>query len=164
MAVDGHVVVAVDESIERLKRVQGAKTVHPRIETLALDRRFDLVLLLSHLGNADGTDALLARAARHVAVDGLVLLQRLAPRRSWEGAATQLGHVTLALEAVSLDGRSVSATSVYTLGGRVWRRRWTLHERTDDELARALGPRLEPIRLDGAWVLVRPRQSLEQTE
>lgn len=49
----GHPVVAVDESPEMLAHVRGTETVQARIEDLALDRRFDAVLLASHLINAD---------------------------------------------------------------------------------------------------------------
>jgi hypothetical protein len=42
-----------------LAHVRGAETVRGRIEELALGRRFDVVLLASHLINAD--DAGLAR-------------------------------------------------------------------------------------------------------
>jgi SAM-dependent methyltransferase len=49
----GHPVVAVDESADMLAHVRGAETVCARIEDLALGRRFDLVLLASHLINSD---------------------------------------------------------------------------------------------------------------
>src|ERR1700748_2190276 len=48
-----HPVTAVDESPEMLAHVRGAETVCARIEDLSLDRRFDVVLLASHLINAD---------------------------------------------------------------------------------------------------------------
>ena len=48
----GHPVVAVDESPEMLAYVRDAETVCSRIEDLALGRRFDAVLLASHLINA----------------------------------------------------------------------------------------------------------------
>jgi len=47
----GHPVVAVDESPEMLAHVRDAEKVCARIEHLALGRRFDVVLLASHLIN-----------------------------------------------------------------------------------------------------------------
>lgn len=160
LATDGHLVVAVDEFPGMLELVQQASTVQSRVETLALVRRFDLVLLLSHLVNAPTADALLDTAARHVAPDGLVLIQRLLPGRSWEAGASQLGEVILDLEDVSVDGRSISATSVCSLGTCVWRQRWTLHNHTDEELVEALRrAHLEPVEIDGRWVVARPVSS-----
>src|SRR5690606_3005633 len=45
----GYEVVAVDESAEMLAEVRGAETVRSRIQDLRLGRRFDGVLLASHL-------------------------------------------------------------------------------------------------------------------
>src|SRR5580704_2232265 len=56
----GHPVVAVDESPEMLAYVRDAETVCSRIEDLALGRRFDAVLLASHLIN---TNDIATRAA-----------------------------------------------------------------------------------------------------
>ena len=78
----GHPVVAVDESPEMLAYVRGAETVRARIEDLALGRRFDVVLLASHLINTDdipARTALLAACRRHVADDGSVIIQQHAP-------------------------------------------------------------------------------------
>ena len=65
----GHRVVAFDESPEMLAHVRDAETVCGPIEELALDRRFDVVLLASHLVNADPPTraAFLAACRRHVA-------------------------------------------------------------------------------------------------
>src|SRR5437660_10300272 len=49
----GHPVVAVDESPEMLAHIRGAETVRARIQDLALGRRFDVVLLASHLISTD---------------------------------------------------------------------------------------------------------------
>ena len=84
----GHPVVAVDESPEMLAYVRGAETVRARIEDLALGRRFDVVLLASHLINTDDIPAraaLLAACRRHVADDGSVIIQQHAP--GWFAAA-----------------------------------------------------------------------------
>ena len=65
--------------------------------------------------------------------------------------------MTLSLEHVRRTGRSIRATSVYRLGARVWRQRWTLHEQTDEELVEALRRAgLEPVEIDGTWVVAQP--------
>ncbi|SEP52108.1 hypothetical protein SAMN04489732_118204 [Amycolatopsis saalfeldensis] len=63
----GHRVVAVDDSPEMLAHVRGAETVCARIGDLRLGRRFDVVLLGSHLLNTPDpaqARALLATARR----------------------------------------------------------------------------------------------------
>ncbi|MFD9598234.1 class I SAM-dependent methyltransferase [Kitasatospora sp. NPDC059973] len=75
----GFTVTAVDESAEMLARVRGARTVRSPIERLDLGERFDVVLLASflvHAGDPAVRRGLLDTCRRHVADDGLVLLQR----------------------------------------------------------------------------------------
>ncbi|MFE2726438.1 class I SAM-dependent methyltransferase [Kitasatospora sp. NPDC059327] len=75
----GFTVTAVDESAEMLARVRGARTVRSPIERLDLAERFDVVLLASflvHAGDPAVRQGLLDTCRRHVADDGLVLLQR----------------------------------------------------------------------------------------
>ncbi|MGV9271297.1 class I SAM-dependent methyltransferase [Kitasatospora sp. NPDC003701] len=75
----GFAVTAVDESAEMLARVRGARTVRSPIERLDLGERFDVVLLASflvHAGDPAVRQGLLDTCRRHVADDGLVLLQR----------------------------------------------------------------------------------------
>src|SRR5687768_13974662 len=81
----GHSVTAVDNSPAMLAHVRGAETVLADIETLDLGRRFPVVLLASNFLNAPDDrelDAVLAACARHVAPDGMVLLERMPP--DWE--------------------------------------------------------------------------------
>jgi SAM-dependent methyltransferase len=75
----GHQLTAVDESPEMLAHLRGARVVCGRIEELALDERFDVVVLGSHLVNVPDDDALaaiLACCARHVAATGCVVIER----------------------------------------------------------------------------------------
>ncbi len=75
----GFAVTAVDESPEMLERVRGARTVLSSIEELELGERFDVVLLGSFLVNTGDLAVragLLATCLRHVARDGVVLVQR----------------------------------------------------------------------------------------
>ena len=77
----GHQVTAVDNSAEMLANVRGAATVQAEIEALDLGRRFACVLLASQLINVGDRQraAFLATCARHVAPDGVVLIQRYDP-------------------------------------------------------------------------------------
>jgi SAM-dependent methyltransferase len=75
----GHPVVAVDESAEMLARISGAECLQADITELALGRHFAAVVLGSHLINAPDAElrrAFLAACARHVAPDGVVLIEQ----------------------------------------------------------------------------------------
>ncbi|MET9376539.1 class I SAM-dependent methyltransferase [Streptomyces sp. NPDC002992] len=79
----GFAVTAVDESAEMLdalkERVAGAETVRSPIESLRLERRFDVVMLASylvHTADHRTRQALLETCRRHVRNDGCVLIQR----------------------------------------------------------------------------------------
>ena len=75
----GHPVVAVDESPEMLARIHGAETVSAKIQSLDLGRRFDLVLLASHLVNVPDDDLRLRFIAR---------LPPPSPRQAWRSTPT----------------------------------------------------------------------------
>ncbi|WP_030548713.1 bifunctional 2-polyprenyl-6-hydroxyphenol methylase/3-demethylubiquinol 3-O-methyltransferase UbiG [Streptomyces albus] len=75
----GFTVTAVDESPEMLERVRGARTVCSPIEDLDLGARFGVVMLASflvHAGDPEVRQGLLRTCRRHVAEDGVVLIQR----------------------------------------------------------------------------------------
>jgi SAM-dependent methyltransferase len=159
----GHPVVAVDESPEMLRHVRGAETVAARIEGLELGRTFPCVLLASHLVNsADARQrrAFLDACARHVADDGVVLIERHEP--GWEpaeGVRGTMGDVTIALEDVRAEPRRVSATVRYEADGQTWRHSFDACIFDDDDLdaeLRGAGLRLSRV-LDErrTWVAAR---------
>lgn len=83
LAERGFRITAVDESAEMLERVRtrapAARTVHAAAEDLALDERFDAVMLASflvHTADDRQRTALLAACRRHVRADGCVLIER----------------------------------------------------------------------------------------
>jgi SAM-dependent methyltransferase len=151
LAERGHPVVGVDESPAMLAHVRLAQAVHAPIEGLDLGRRFDAVLLLSHLVNTadDGQRAaFLATCARHAG--GVVVLQRHPPgwHAQWPG-----------LEDVSVAGDEVTATSVYRLPEGELRQRWRARVLDDDALddqLRAAGLRRVPGPVDDRWVIATP--------
>ena len=162
----GHPVVAVDESPEMLAHVRGAETVRARIEDLALGRRFDVVLLASHLINTDdipARTALLAACRRHVADDGTVIIQQHAP--GWFAAAADAENVRdgiiFRMRDVSRPAPDlVSATVEYVDGDQVWTQTFTARRLDDAELAAMLadaGLRLDRYLTDDrTWLCAVP--------
>jgi SAM-dependent methyltransferase len=162
LAAAGHEVVAVDDSAEMLAFVVGAETVLADVWGLDLDRRFDLVLALSHLIN-DRSPArrheLLRVCRRHLADDGVIVLQRYPP--TWipiEGASA-IGEIGLRLFDVRpFDDGGYAAAIEYTLGDRSWTQRFEVTIVDNDELASLAAANDLTVRgaLDesGAWMLL----------
>jgi SAM-dependent methyltransferase len=162
----GHPVTAVDESPEMLAHVRGAETVCARIEELALGRRFDVVLLASHLINADDDavrSAFLAACLRHVADDGSVIIQQQAP--GWFADAADAESIrdgiVIRVRDVSRPAPGlVSATMEYVDGDRVWTHAFTARRLDDAALAAVLegsGLRLDRyLTEDRSWLRAEP--------
>jgi SAM-dependent methyltransferase len=163
----GHPVVAVDESPEMLAHVRGAETVLSRIEDLDLGRTFPCVLLMSNLVNTrvSRRRAFLGTCRRHVAPDGVVLVERYDPKMkavrpgTWTG---EYGGLKITVER-SGTGRTAHARVTYEHPDG---RRWT-HELTgtpsilDDDAIRTALERagLRLVRIFGPkrrWCLARP--------
>jgi SAM-dependent methyltransferase len=162
----GHPVVAVDESPEMLAHVRGAETVCARIEDLALDRRFDVVLLASHLINTDDIPtrtAFLAACRRHVTANGGVIIQQHAP--GWFATAADAENardgIIFRMRDVSRPAPNlVSATVEYVDGDQVWTQTFTTRRLDDTELAAVLagaGLRLDCyLTEDRTWLRAVP--------
>jgi SAM-dependent methyltransferase len=127
----GHPTTGVDQSAAMLAQVHRATPVLADIEDLDLGRRFDGVVLASHLVNtADPAQrrAFLTTCARHIDPRGVVLVERHDP--AWaaqveDGPLGERDGVRFALEGVTRNGDLLSATSVYLIDGRKLRHRWT---------------------------------------
>ncbi len=140
----GHPVVAVDESPEMLAHVRDAETVCARIEGLSLGRRFDAVLLASHLINVADESirrALLAACRDHVAGDGCVIVQQHSPE--WFAAVAEVENtsagIIFRLRDVSRPAPDlVSATVEYVVGDQRWTQTFTSMRLDDSELDAAL--------------------------
>ena len=107
--------------------------------------------------------ALLETCARHVAPDGVVLVERHEP--GWSpvsGAVGRAGQVETELDDVTLDGPLVTATARYRAGGREWAHPFTARVLDDAETAAALGEVGLALRRilgpKGRWVLAVPRE------
>jgi SAM-dependent methyltransferase len=139
----GHRVVAVDQSREMVRWVRGAETVIADIEALDLRRRFDAVVLGSHLVNtADERTraAFLATCRRHVADDGVVLIEH--HEEDWAETArdsrAERDGLVLALTEVRKEPPFVSATMVYEIHGQTFRQPFVARVLSDDELSNEL--------------------------
>jgi SAM-dependent methyltransferase len=162
----GHPVVAVDNSPEMLEHVRGAEKVLSDIQALQLGRRFAGVVLASNLVNcvdAASRHAMLACCARHVAADGVVLVQRLAPDRALtieEGAWTR-GQASFHLTSLVRRGRVFAATMMYELEGKRWLHSFEAQllddTETDDALAKAGLRRAAFLDDARAWVKAVPQ-------
>ena len=163
----GHPVTAVDFDERMLREIHGAETVLSRIEDLDLDRRFDAVLLMSTLINRRdraGRLALLAACRRHVATDGVVLIERYDPDIGRDGrpGQSEFAGITIRVSDVRRDGPLLYQTVEYDAGERgFWRMqiegRYVLSD--DETLAdlAATGLRLEHwIDERHRWCAARP--------
>jgi SAM-dependent methyltransferase len=167
----GYDVVAVDDSAEMLAHVHGAQTVVASIEGLDLGRRFDGVLLCSHLINTSDPaqrEAFLAACARHVAPDGCVVIERHTPQWFDEAAESTFEHdgIRIGLRDLSRPGPDLLAATVhYAIGDRVWTQTFVA-QRVDDgllvELLGQFGLAVDRyLDEDRAWVRAVPRREGE---
>ena len=131
-----------------------------------LGRRFDVVLLASHLINTDdlaARTAFLAACRRHVADGGGVIIQQHAP--GWFAAAGDAENtrdgIIFRMRDVSRPAPSlVSATVQYVHGDHVWTQTFTARRLDDAELAAVLadaGLRLDRyLTEDSTWLRAIP--------
>lgn len=150
----GHPVTAIDNSPEMLAHVRGAETVQAEIAGLDLDRQFGCVLLASNLINVGDAEraAFLDTCARHVAPDGVVLIQRYDP--AWaadpQPSESERDGVRIRVLEPRRDGPMLIATVEYEVGGQTWRHGpFSATILTDDELETDLAT--AGLRLD-RWI------------
>jgi hypothetical protein len=146
-----------------------AETVLARIEELRLDRRFECVLLASHLVNVHGDrerQAFLRTCAGHARGDGQVLIQRYDPAWAANPGPSErtVDGVTVRVVEARRDGPLLHGTVEYEAEARRWRHGpFTSRILEDEELLAELahaGLALDRW-LDEAhsWFAARPRRS-----
>ncbi|QHC00956.1 methyltransferase domain-containing protein [Epidermidibacterium keratini] len=156
---EGRIVTAVDDSSEMLAHVVGARTICTPIANLALTERFESVLLLSHLINSKDPLPLVQSASSHLTPDGVLVIERFAPGRSWNPSVRNSGPVTIRLSDIVRDGDRIQAVTTYELKGAAWPQTWELWERNDAEVTRLLYEAgLTALHLEGQWVIAGRRQ------
>lgn len=163
----GHPVTAVDESAEMLRHVRGAKKVRSKIEALDLGRTVPCVLLMSNLVNASSArlrHALLRSCRRHVAADGVVVIERYDPKMRLTAGVQEgeYGGLQITVERSGTGPRAHAKVTYRHPDGRVWTHEGIgrPHILDDDAMRKALekaGLRL--VRIFGPkrrWVVARP--------
>ncbi len=167
LARPGREAWGVDESPAMLAHLSpDAVPVEADIVGLDLGRRFDAVVLASHLVNeADVArrEAYLRAVADHLDRGGIAYVQRHDPRPeryerdTTQAVMTPVGPLVLTLRVHDLDGTRLRATSTMELGPHRWSQTFT-HDLLDDA---ALDGRLRTVRLrldevlDTTWVTAR---------
>jgi SAM-dependent methyltransferase len=159
LAALGYRVTAVDEEPAMLQWIQDAETVASDIETLDLGRRFDAVILGSHLVNVPDValrSAFLGSAARHVSDEGSVLVEH--HPIDWAATAEEswstVDGIRLGLTDVLREPPFVSAVSVYQIDDKTFRQPFTAEVLSEAALAEALaGAGLRVARrLSPTWI------------
>ena len=161
----GHQVVAVDESPDMIARVPETETICSTIGDLRLDRRFDVVLMMSYLINVADTEErrrLLRTCAHHVRPGGSVLLQQQQPGMLRGPSVMADEHRKMVVSDVEeLPDNRQAATLTYTIGDRTWSQRILTQNLSDERLAAELTEAglelLEYLTPDKTWVRARPR-------
>ena len=164
LAAAGHAVVAVDDSADMLAHIAGPEPVLGDIWALDLQRRFDVVLALSHLVNGRTLalrSSLLSVCRRHLAANGRVVVQRYAP--DWtpmEGIRT-VAEVEVHLHDVELFEDGFSAQVTYRVGPQRWTQTFDgaiVDDAELETLAADVGLTvLDTLDDSGAWVLLGTR-------
>jgi SAM-dependent methyltransferase len=167
LAALGHPVTGVDDSLDMLARSPDLATVYSPIQSLRLDRSFDVVLLASTMINADPDTrrGFLATVRHHLHDDGIAVFQQNPPDwfESLEHAETvrdDPGGIRRIIRSVRWEPPRMHLEIEYQVGGSVWTHAWTNYQISDEELAddlAAAGLRFgDWLTDDHAWFTGRP--------
>lgn len=145
LAALGHPVTGVDDSPDMLARSPDLPTVCSAIESLRLDREFDVVLLASTLVNASpGTRrAFLATVRRHLRDDGIAVFQQNPP--DWfdrlpdaEPVRDDPGGIRRIIRTARWEPPCMHVEIEYQVGGNSWTHAWDSYQIGEQELDRDL--------------------------
>jgi SAM-dependent methyltransferase len=143
LAALGHRVTGVDDGAGMIGALPAAvEGVVADATRVRLGRRFDAVLLASHLINDPKSGrAFLATAAAHLDRGGLVVGQTYPP--GWapdaaRGGVRRIGDATVELIDAHLTGDLFSAEVEYGVDGQVWRQSFSARILDEPELQEAL--------------------------
>ena len=160
----GHPVFGVDESPEMLARIPDLPTVRSRIETLRLDRTFDVVLLAStmiHCSPAIRRE-FLTTCRRHVDQAGVVVFQQHPP--AWFDTVRPdeevVGDIRRILRSAERAGPQLNVVVEYQVGDQVWTHAFGTYQIAQEELAADLAAADLTfdrfLTADHAWFTARP--------
>jgi SAM-dependent methyltransferase len=142
----GHVVTGVDDSPAMLAHLEHAEPVLSTIEELRLDRRYQVVLLVSNLMNHprhSTRQRFLSVAASHLMAGGQVLIQWEPPGWfDWFAVGTThrgvIGEVGTEFTVHADEGDLLTATVTYVIHGNSWSHHFTTRRLTIEDLEGAL--------------------------
>ncbi|TCM44358.1 methyltransferase domain-containing protein [Kribbella sp. VKM Ac-2568] len=148
-------------------RITETETLCSTVEDLRLDRRFDLVLMMSFLINVPDDDArrgLLDTCARHVKPDGTVLLQQHDRRSFAQNAVLERENHRLVISDVQqLPGDRQSATMTHTVGEETWSQHILVQNLSEQQLTDQLCASgldlVDYLTPDQTWIRARPQQT-----
>jgi SAM-dependent methyltransferase len=167
LAALGHPVTGVDDSPAMLDRSPDLATICSSIESLRLDRTFDVVLLASTMINADpGTrQGFLATVRHHLHDDGIAVFQQSPP--DWfesieraQRVRDDPGGIRRIIRSARWEPPRLEIEIEYQVDGNVWTHAWTSYQIGDEELAGDLAAaglrRGDWLTDDRAWFTARP--------
>ena len=168
LAALGHPVTGVDDSQDMLARIPDLPTVRSPIQSLRLDRTFDVVLLASTMINADpGTrQGFLATVRHHLRDAGIAVFQQNPP--DWfekiiehaEPVRDDPGGIRRVIRESRWEPPRMSVEVEYQVAGNVWTHAWSSYQISDEELARDLASADlrfgDWLTADHAWFTGRP--------
>lgn len=141
----GLLVTVVDSSREMLAHCPTEATlVHSDISSLELSDRFDAVILPTGLVNhvdADVREAFVQCAARHLKNSGRFFVQRQDPHwlaTAVPSAGGPIGDITVAVQSVERNGKTVSMTLRYWTDNEVWTQSFVLLQLEEEDLEELL--------------------------
>ncbi len=164
LAALGHRVTGVDNGSGMIAALPpGVDGVLGDAATIRLGRRFDVVLLASHLVNDPRLGpAFLSTAAAHVERDGFVIGETYPPgydAAATVGRETRLGDATIELVVATTVGDRLEATVRYGVDGTTWSQSFTarlLDEPALRGLCRSAGLRFDRWLDRPGWFVARP--------
>jgi len=167
LAALGHPVTGVDDSPDMLARVPDLPTACSPIQSLRLDRAFDVVLLASTMINADPVtrQGFLATVRRHLRDDGVAVFQQNPPDwfekfREDEPARDDPGGIRRIVREARWEPPRLHITVEYQADGNVWTHAWSSYRISDQQRASDLataGLRFSDwLTDDHTWFTARP--------
>jgi SAM-dependent methyltransferase len=119
----GRRVVAVDFNPDMLDLIEGAEKIQTRIQDLNLGRTFGGVLLMSNLINNPDPDerlALLRAIQRHLAPNGIALIERYDPEAGIDPTPTEHERYGITIRAFDIrrEGKLLYQSIEYDAGAR----------------------------------------------
>lgn len=141
LAALGHPVHGVDDSAGMLAHLDGLPRTKSPIESVRLDRKFDVVLLASTMLNTDQSQrrSFISTIGHHLADGGVAILQYNPP--TWFDTFPTLprqrvqGGVTAIIrKSVPVPPAAMECEMEYQVNGQTWRHAWTSHKISDEDL------------------------------